>query len=191
MSITTEQQSALSRPVVRAAYFVEFRFAGGISRACTFDQTIQWGGQEWLGLGAIGSISAVEESDGLEARAMTFSLNAAQPSWIALAAGPVEEYRGRAAKMWMCPLDDGNCPIGEPVLCWQGLMDVVSIGIDGDEGVITLKCETSIYGIKRRPSLRLNAAQHKQRFGNDTGLDFVEDLIHNPQTWLSKKVLMV
>jgi hypothetical protein len=66
-------------------------------------------------------------------------------------------------------------------------MDTVVVGVDGEQGKAILKCETSAYGLKRRPSLRLNAAQQKQKYPTDTGLDYLTDLIANPQLWLSKK----
>jgi len=118
---------------------------------------------------------------------MMFGLNVTNVSLLALALGTVEDYRGRAAKLYFCPLDENGVLIDTPELCWRGIMDVMSIGVDGEEGQITLKCETSAYGIKRRASLRLNAAQQKQRYPTDTGFDYLTDLIANPQMWLSKK----
>lgn len=184
---TAAQQVELEKPSIPVVYFAEFDFAGGKARLCTWNQTITWGGHEWLGLGSLGSISAVEESDGLEARPLNFTLNAADPNWLALAAGPVEEYRGRVAKLYMCPLTNQYQLVDTPVLCWSGVMDMVSIGVDGEEGQIVLKCETSAFGLKRRPSLRMNSAQQKKKHSADAGFDYLNDLIANPQTWLSKR----
>lgn len=184
---TVDQQAALEKAVVPTVYFAEFDFLSGKARLCTWNHTIPWGGHDWLGLGALGSISEVEESDGLEAKSLSFTLNAAEPTWLALAAGSVEEYRGRNAKLYMCPLSEDYQLIDTPVLCWNGIMDMVSIGIDGEEGQIVLKCETAAFGLKRRPSLRMNAAQQKKKHPTDTGFDYLTDLIANPQVWLSKR----
>jgi hypothetical protein len=186
MSTTTNQQTALEKPVVPVAYFVEFQFASGTQRVCNFNQTVTWGGYDWLGLGSLGSISEVEESDGLEAKPMNFALNAAQADWLALAVGDVEEYRGRPAKMYFCPLTPTYQLIDTPVLCWRGIMDTVGVGMDGEEGGITLRCETSAYGLKRQPALRMNAAQQSKRVPGDLGFAYQNDLIARPQTWLSK-----
>lgn len=183
---TTEQVAELAKPVTRTVYFVEFRFSTGTARLSTMNQPITWGGQEWAGVGTIGTISAVEESDSLTSRPMNFTINAAQPSWMALAVGAVEAYRGRAAKVYMCPLNESFQLVGAPVLCWSGVMDMVSVDINGEQGSITLKCETSAYGLKRRPAFRLNAAQQKKEHPTDTGFDYLNDLISNPAVWLSK-----
>lgn len=184
---TAAQDAELAKPVTRTVYFVEFQFASNTSRLSTANFPITWGGFDWAGVGAIGTIGAIEESDGLESRPLNFSINAAQPAWLALAIGDVESYRGRPAKVYMCPLDEAFQMVDTPVLCWTGLMDMVSVGINGEQGSITLKCETSAYGLKRRPSLRLNAAQQKKLYPTDTGLDYLTDLISTPSVWLSIK----
>lgn len=187
MSLDTEQQAAMEAPVVRTIYFVQFDFLSSMQRLSNSNINLTWGGYEWLGFGNIGGVSAVEEEDGLDAKSLTFTLNAAIPGNIALAAGDVREYRGREAKMYMCPLDSQFRLIGEPTICWRGYMDIMTIGLEEDSSTIVLRCETSAYSLKRKPALRMNAPQQKKKYPTDTGFDYLNDLIANPQTWLSKK----
>lgn len=181
------QQTALEQASVRVVYFVEFYFASGTIYLCSASQPITIMGHTYTGVGSLGTISSVEESSGMEARALSFTLNCSQTSWISLAIGDVEEYRGRAAKMYFVPLDSGFVPIGTPELCWRGIMDTMAMGIEGDSGSIILKCESTAYALKRKATLRLNPAQHKRQYPSDTGFDYLTDLIANPQLWLSKK----
>jgi hypothetical protein len=141
---------------------------------------------QWSGLGGVGEMDVVEESDTIDAKALSFTLNHAQPGWLALAVGNVQDYRGRPAKLYFCPLNEGFQLIDTPQLCWRGIMDTIAVGLDKDVGKITLKCETSAYGLKRRSSLRYNSAQQKKKYPGDTGLDNLNSLIANPQLWLSK-----
>lgn len=187
MTIDVAQQTALEAPVVRTIYFVQFDFLSGVQRLSNSNLTITWGGYEWSGLGNLGNVTAVEEEDGLDAKALTFTLNAAIPANIALSAGDVREYRGREAKMYMCPLDDQFRLIGTPTICWRGFMDIMTIGIEEDNSSIALRCETSAYSLKRKPALRMNAPQQKNRYPTDTGFDYLNSLISDPQVWLSKK----
>jgi hypothetical protein len=182
------QQTELEKPVTRTVYFVELNFLNATVYICSANQTLTWGGHDWIGLGSIGAISPIEESEGTESKSLTFTLNVAQASYLSLAVGNVEEYRGRTAKLYFCPLDESFQLVGTPQRCWRGIMDLMAIGIEGEEGKITLKCETSAYGLKRQPGLRLNAAQHKERHPGDTGLDYLNDLIANPQVWMSAKL---
>lgn len=182
---TAEQNAELGKPVARTVYFVEFQFASATTRVSTANLPITWGGHEWSGVGTLGTIGTVDESDGLEAKSLSFTVNSAQPAWLALAMGPAQEYRGRPAKMYMCPLNDAFQMVGTPEQCWSGLMDSLDVAFGDESGTITLRCETSAYGLKRRPPFRLNAAQHKKEHPADTGLDYLNDLISNPSVWLS------
>ena len=187
MSLDVNQQAELEKAVTRTVYFAEFQFRSSTQYLSSANQTLTWGGHDWRGFGTIGGVSPIEESEGVESHALTFTLNVAQLSILALAVGEVEEYRGRAAKLYFCPLNESFQLVGTPQLCWRGIMDLMAVAVEGEEGKITLKCETSAYGLKRVPALRLNAAQHKKRHPNDTGLDYLNDLIANPTVWLSQK----
>jgi len=184
---TAAQQTALEKPVAAVAFFLELQFKSTTVRACSYSQTYNWNGFDWIGLGALGSISPIDESAGVASGAMTFGLNVAQSSVLALALGVVEDYRGQPAKLYFCPLNENGQLIDVPEICWRGLMDTMAVGIDGEEGQVALKCETSAYGLKRRPSARLNEAQQQQRFPADTGFKYLNALIANPQLWLSRK----
>jgi hypothetical protein len=187
MTLSTAQQAALAGAVARTVYFIELQFLSSTQRICSANQTITWGGYDWLGLGAVGSVSAIEESDGLESKPLTFTLSAAQPTWLALAVGAVEEYRGRIAKMYFCPLDESYQMVGTPEVCWRGVMSVVSVGIEGGEGKIQLRCETSAYGLKRQPALRMNDQQQRKKYPTDSGFIYLQALIADSQSWLSKR----
>lgn len=192
MTLSANQQTALEQPVTRLAYFAELQFLSGTSRFSSLGHNLTWGGYEWLGTGGLISISQAEESEDVTSKPLTFGINGAQPQLLALAVGSTEEYRGRAAKLYMCPLAEGFTLIDTPVLCWTGTMDSIAAGLSSEgEGQITLKCETAAFGLKRRPSLRMNAAQQKKKYPTDTGFDYLNTLIAEPQTWLSVKFQQV
>lgn len=185
--LSAPQQAALEKPVVPVVYFLELQFQGGTSRLCSFNQTISWGGYDWSGLGQVLSISQVAEGESAEARPITVGITAAQPEWLAVAVGSVEEYRGRSAKLYMCPMNESFQLVGTPVLAWRGAMDAVTIGVDGEQGGVEIRCETAANVLRRRPVLRMNAAQHKRAYPTETGFDYLNSLIANPQLWLSKR----
>lgn len=193
MSLDANQQLELEKAVTRIAYFIEFQFLTATSRVCSLGQTVTWGGYDWLGFGSVGSISPIDESQGTAASSLTFTLNIAQLELLSIATGNTNEYRGRNAVLYFCPLDENFRLVGTPVRCWGGKMDTMTAGIQGQReestGSISLKCETSAYGLKRKSNLRLNAAQQTQRYPADTGLDYLTDLLGNPDgnVWLTKR----
>lgn len=186
--LSAGQQTELEKPVVRIVYFVELQFTTGTQRVSTFNQPFTWGGYTWSGLGQLIGMSQIQDEESTEAKGISLTVVAAESSWLALAVGPVDEYRGKIIKIYMCPLDEGFQLVGTPVLVWRGLMDMVVINMDeAGEGNIAIKCENSAFGFKRRPVFRMNASQHKRIYPTDTGFDYLIDLIANPQLWLSKK----
>lgn len=189
MTLSVNQQLEVEKPVTRVVYFIELAFSGGTTYWNTMTQNVDWGGHTWYGIGAIADISEVSEANSMESFPLSFSVNIADQSILAIAVGSVEVYRGRSAKMYMCPMAENFTLVNMPVLCWVGTMDTVAVGVDGADGKIVLKCENSAFSLKRVPNLRINAAQHKALPGNsnDLGFDYLIDLMANPQTWLSKK----
>ena len=186
--LDANQQTELEKPVTRVVYFVELQLSTGTQRISTFNQPITWGGNTWSGFGQLVNMSQVQEEEGSEAKNINLTIVAAESSWLALAIGPVEAYRGRPVKIYMCPLDTSFQLVGTPVQVWRGTMDTVVVSIDENgEGGVNVKCETSAFSLKRRPVFRVNAAQQKQKYQTDTGFDYLTDLIANPQLWLSKK----
>lgn len=187
--LTAPQQAALDKPHVKYVYFIELAFASLIWRGSSLNVNVSWGGFEWVGMGSVGKFGAVEHNQGTTASAIEFELNLADTNFVALGAGAVEEYRGRDAKLYFCPLDENFQLVGTPVICWRGTMDTMTGGVSGQRedasGALKLRCETSAYGLKRPPALRLNAAQHKAVHPNDTALDRLSALIAHPVPWLS------
>lgn len=186
-TLSAPQQTELEKASTGTIYFVQLDFRDSTQYLCSSNHSVTWGGHEWIGFGTVGGISPIEESEGVESKSLTFTLNVAQVSILSLAVGDVEQYRGRAAKLYFCPMNESFQLVGTPQLCWRGIMDQIAVGIEGKEGQITLKAETSAYGLKRQAGMRLNAAQQKKKHPADTGFDLLTDLIANPQTWLSVK----
>ena len=172
---------------VNVVYFVEFQFKSQTTYLSTANFNITWGGNTWLGFGQVGTIGDVQQTEGMETSAVTFTLNIAQLELLALALGDVDEYRGRRAKMYICPLTSDYQMIDTPVLIWTGIMDTMAAAVSGQDGNINLKCESSAYGLKRQQSYRLNAAQWKRYNPTDRGLEYITDLLSNPQKWLTKR----
>jgi len=185
MTITAAQQTALEQPQVAWAYFVEMQFASTTMRVTNFNKTFTWNSVDWIGLGALGSISEIKSSEKIEPNPVSLGLSIAQSAWLAFGIGAVEEYRGLPVKIYQCPLTPEHLLIDSPLLAWEGEMDVIAVSAQDEGGSITLRCEPPSKRLRRRNSLRVNAAQQKQRHPDDTGFDYQADLLANPQTWLS------
>lgn len=186
---TVDQQAALEAPVPAWAYFVQMDFASGTQRVCNFNKKFTWGGFDWIGLGGLASISEIKSTEKIEPNPVMLGLNIAQIEWLAFAVGAVEEYRGLPAAIWQCPLTPQHTLIDDPILCWEGDMDVIAVSVEGQgaesSGSVSLRCEPAAKRLRRGNAKRVNAAQQKQVYPSDTGFDYQASLLATPQTWLS------
>lgn len=186
MTTTSGQNTELAKPIARVVYFAEFHFTNGIVRVSTLGQDYTWGGYTWVGVGAIGSISEIVETSTVTSSPVNFTLNITSSALFALAVNTPDTYRGQAAKLYMCPLNENFQLVDTPVICWRGYMDMMAVNISPTgEGSITMKCETSAYGLTKMPNLRMNAQQQKLKYPTDTGFDYLTYLITQPQIWFS------
>ena len=187
MILSAEQQTALEGPAIKTVYFAQFDFLSASVYVCSANIGISWGGHDWIGLGGVGGISSITSTEGTESQAVNFVLNIAQQQYLAMAVGEVSQYRGLPATLYFCPLDEELQLISTPQIAWKGFMDSLAISIEGEEGTINLKCETSVHGLRKPSWLRLNAARQKYKDPRDTGFDYLVDLIARPHIWMSKK----
>lgn len=190
MGGNTRHQAA----VAGVCWLAEMDFASGTVYATTAPLTLVTGGHTYTGLGLLAGVSDVSESADSAAEKLTLSLSIVNTSMIAAALGSVEDYRGRAVRLYLQLLDEAFQCDGAPRQRWGGVMDRVQITrrpADADNpgpatGSIELQCSRS--GMARARNwggLRLTHQQQQARFAGDTGLRYMRELIDKPTPWLS------
>lgn len=175
------------RRVNGAIYMVEAFFTQGTQRWTNWPLDVEWNGDTYRGLGELGSVSEMKESEGGDGGKVTLKLSPVSPGLLPLAMGNVESYRGKPVNIYIWPIDNSFRRVGQPILRHFGVMDQVSIKQDGDSGVIELTClPGGTNGVRRSGGMRVSAAQQKLLDPTDRGLEYAQALVNNPQLWLSK-----
>lgn len=182
---TTNQQNALSSRSFTMALFAELNFSGGYVRASTWSADLTWGTYNWVGLGKLVSVADVKETEKLETSSVDLTLNAADNTILVAALGDPTTYRGRSANIYTCPLADGVL-IDTPILCWSGTMDTMNVVFAEGGGSVVVRCKPTSDKLNRPTSFRVNHEQQKLVLSTDLGFQYQQDLIANPQIWLSK-----
>ena len=98
-AITTAVQNEFDADVLRPFYAVELAFDSGTSRIWSGYGEITFGGNTYLGVGTLGSISSISETQEIAATGIRFGLSGI-PSDI-LAVALTEPYQGRSAKIYL------------------------------------------------------------------------------------------
>ncbi len=174
---------------------VEMQFGSGTLRLTPYPLTLTAMGQTWTGLGTIGQVGELRESEDGAAEKLTLTLSPVDLSTLALAMGNPTNYQDRPVRIWMALLDPQTYAMpGAPVLRFAGVMDVIKLprnaSGDGEQqtGRIEVECVTAAYDVRSNPSsLRLSNAQHQARYPGERGLEYVGSLIAQPTVWASKR----
>jgi hypothetical protein len=177
------------------AWLVQLDFLPSTLYYTTAPQTFTIGGNAYLGLGDLAGVSDVGESENTSAEQVTLSFALVNTALLAATLGNVENYRGRAVRLYLQLFDEAFQPAGAPVLRWSGHMQPVKVvrtpsdpAGGGAAGRIELPCARAGMARARNPAgLRLSHAQQLQRYPGDLGLEYVQTLIEQPSLWLSKR----
>lgn len=176
-TLKTEILKSQLRPI----FFIDLDFSGGAVRAWSGYGDFSWDSKTWLGVGDLWSISPIEETEDLIANGLNVSLTI-KSSQISLAFN--EHYQGRSAKLWMGAVNQSNHTIiGTPLLIYSGLMDVMSITDDGEQGRIDLTIESRLSIGNRAKASRYTDREQQRLYPGDTGLRFVAGLQEKKIVW--------
>lgn len=191
MSITTNTgfDTAAAAPAVGVLYLVEMDFTGGTLYLTNWPTNVTVGSTTYTGLGNLGKISEIKESEDGAIQKVTMELSQVNAAQLSLGLGGVGTYQNRAIRIYVALTDVNLAITGTPVLRFAGWMNKVSIKRDQDQaGRISMECDTGGYDVRRNPvALRMNDSQHQVNHPGELGFQYLPDLIGQPQLWLSKR----
>lgn len=190
MSIFPETiKAALGGRKVAASFLVLLDFTTQPMRIWTGSGKITAGGNDWYGLGQLGSISGLEQAVNGEAPETTFILSGINSEIVSLARDEwAEEARDRLVKVLVQfhnHEDDRPLELfDEPYSIWAGRMQTPRFEIQGPKlRKITVSAE-SLFALRSRPSFsQYTDTDQKSRFSGDRGFEFVPGLVNKVVTW--------
>jgi hypothetical protein len=177
---TVAFDAAVAAGNVPAIVFVEMDFPSDFLRVNNSPITIAWNGYDWLGVGHLGSIDAINEGASLESRGLAFRISGVPAANIAIALGV--QYQGRDCKVWFAPLDADHQVIADPVLVFHGRLDTMDIDL-GETATITVSAESRLADWNRPRVRRFNHEDHQIDYLGDLGFEFVPRLAEAEIRW--------
>lgn len=195
VAVDSSQSARLAAPARGVAFLVEMDFAGGTIRYTDAPINLTIGGNVYLGFYTLTSATAISESEVNSTEKITLSFSVVNQAMLALTLGGVENYRGRAIRIYLQLLTSQYQADVSPILRWSGSMDRVGVTRTrsspdeggGSTGKIEMTCSRA--GMSRARTyqgLRLTNTQQQQRHPGDRGLEYLQSLIETPALWLSK-----
>ena len=187
-SITTAFKNAIKSSVVRPLLAVELEFSTGTLRFWNGygDLTMTAGGSSntFTGLGDLMGVSAIAESDQVEAIGASLSLTGIKSSFISTAL--TGNYTNRNASIFLGLFDSSKSVIADVYTLFKGKMDIMKIDEGPESATITLNLENRLIALDRALNRRFTHEDQQERFSGDLGLEFVPDLQDKEIIWGKK-----
>lgn len=166
--------SETEKEVVRPILLAYLDFLSGTTRLWSGIGDIVWDSATWKGIGTLGKISTIEETLELRATGMTMQLSGVKAENISLVVA--EPIQGRKAKVYLGFLNENYALLTDPILIFDGRMDMVEIVDGGPTATITLMVENRLRDLERARTRRYTDADQQARYPNDRGLEYVPSL---------------
>ena len=174
--LTTTTLDAIDDSVVYPFFAVELLFDNDAIRMWTGQGTLDIGGNDYIGVGNLLDISAIEETAELAVRGATITLSGVPSDLLSLALS--EPYQGRVCNIYFGVV--GELAANQ---IFSGYMDQMNISDGGETSTIELMIENRLIDLERARVARFTSGYQKSLYPDDLGLDFIEDLQDKDIVW--------
>lgn len=173
--------TALQSNFVQLVTFAELQFSASTQYVHDGLGTYTWGGQDWIGLGNLGSISAIEEGTEISPYSLTLTLSALDSTMSASAL--TENYFMRPVKIYLGILNSADSLIATPTQVWAGHMDVMTITTGSENDTISLVAESAMSKFDQASNLKYTDRQHRRVDSSDLFFEFLQDIEGAKVVW--------
>lgn len=177
--MSSAMQAALAAGVFSTAVFVEIHFISGPVYLWSGVGPRVWSGKTWVGVGALGSVSAIDEGASIEARGILLTLSGIDPTLLPLV---LEEFRPGLPALVHLGVFNGDALIADPIVSWAGRTDQPSISA-GETATISISCENRLVDMNTAVDRRYTNDDQQRDHPGDLGFLFVPGIQEVPLNW--------
>ena len=180
--VSTELQKTGAGNSVKPVALVHMAFDSGSVRLWSGIGDLVFSGDTYTGAGALGSVSLIEESSSLKATGVVLTLSGVDSAIIAIALG--EHYQGRTVQMWLGFLDTDHSLVVDPLLMFQGRMDLMQVTDHGETATVSVTAESRAIDLQRANKVLFYSDQSQQSlFAGDKFFEFVPEMQEKVIVW--------
>jgi hypothetical protein len=165
--------------------FVALQFPSGNVYLHNGIGTYSFGGNDYLGVGGFGTISALEDTLGGQVRPITLSLSSITPEIID--AVLTDDVYGRSADIYVGALNSDGELLGTPDNWFSGYMENSSINL-GEEDGVSIRIQSRAARLNQRNNKRYTMEDHQAEFPGDMFFEFLQYLQDPNVAWGGEKV---
>lgn len=179
--LTADFLAEIEAAALRPVRLVEAEFTGGWLRLWTGIGAVSWNGETWAGAGNLLGISEIAEASDVRAVGITVSLSGLNTSIIALALAQARQ--GLPCRVYEGMLDGSGAIIADPLLSFEGRLDVPEIDDSGETCAVSISYESRLIDLERPRERRITHEDQQIDYPGDQGRAQVAVLQDKVVTW--------
>lgn len=171
----TNVANALATSYVSMVTFAKLEFPNGTVYLHNSIGTFTWGGNDWLGVGDLGTISEIEEGIDVSPYKLTLALSGLDAA--ISGAALTQDYYMQPVTVYLGVLDANDVLLADPTIVWQGVMDQMNLSVGAESGdVIQLTCESELARFDKASNRKYTDSQQQNDFASDVAFEFMAQI---------------
>jgi len=171
----TAVANALATSYVSMVTFAKLEFPNGTVYLHNSIGTFTWGGNDWLGVGDLGTISEIEEGIDVSPYKLTLALSGLDAA--ISGAALTQDYYNQPVTVYLGVLDANDVLLADPTIVWQGVMDQMDLSVGAESGdVIQLTCESELARFDKASNRKYTDSQQQNDFASDVAFEFMAQI---------------
>lgn len=182
--LSAEMEAAARAIVARPVVFVELVYATETWRAWSGVGTRSWNGSQWLGVGSLGAISAMQETTDLRVPQVTLQLSGVDPEIVRKAVTDRSEYFNRPARIYVgFRQQNSEAVVVSPALWYAGTMDRLSHSDNGQAAVIEMIVVNEMADLERARVRRYQHQDQIKEYPSDKFFEYLSGSLDSNIPW--------
>jgi hypothetical protein len=174
-------QSAIVASEVSPIVLFEAEFASGWLRIWSGIGDLSWSSGTWTGAGTLFSVSSVEETADTSAKGITVTLSGIPADMISLVLSDMRQ--GKSGKVYLGFLDSNGAIISDPVLAFEGRLDIPALQEEAESATISISYESRLIDLQRTRESRYTNEDQQRAYPGDKAFEFVPNLQEIQINW--------
>lgn len=179
--LTNAVKTAIVADQVLPILLFQGEFASGFVRVWSGIGDLSWNSEVWSGVGNLGGVSNIQENSDIQANGVTVTMSGIPSDLISLVLGDV--IQGKLGKIYFGFLNVNGTIIDDPVLMFEGRLDVPQISENGGDATIQISYESRLIDLQKSRESRYTNEDQQRIYAGDLGFEFVPDLADKQITW--------
>lgn len=180
-NLSAAMQAISQAKVLRPIVLIDLLFDSGSVYLWNGHGNLTNNSNDYIGAGELLAIGAISERTDLTATGASITLNGIKQSLLTISLS--EPYQNRTAIIRLGAINESGDVVADPVVMFQGKMDVMTIEDSGEIATITVQCESKFMQLDRAKVRRYTAEDQKIDHPTDTFFDYMAKIQEMAIPW--------